>query len=182
MNDKKSQSVVIPVIVISVCLVAFVIPFLFSLGVDDTHDDVVLAPRFTATSTPLDRIFTQQAFADLFFTPTLPLLLTNTPLPTLTEQLVAAILITGPTSTFTPSITPSSTATRTPISIFPTRTQSNPNTPFPSATPTNPPPTSTATKPPPTNTPIVIITNTSSPIPPTETPEPPTPEPPTPEP
>lgn len=164
--EKKSQSLIIPVIVIGVCLIAFGIPLLFSVGVDDTHDDIVLAPRFTPTPTPLDRALTQQAFADLFFSPTAPLVLTNTPFSTSTAQLAAAILITGPTSSSTPTITASPTASRTPISIFPTRTQSDPNNPIP--TPTNLP-TNTATKIPPTNTPIVVVTNTSSPLPPTNT-------------
>ena len=66
METKRHQSYIIPLIVISVCLFAFGIPFLFSVGVDDTRDDIVLSPRFTTTPTPLDRILTQQAFGPFF--------------------------------------------------------------------------------------------------------------------
>lgn len=152
MIEKRQQSLVIPVVVILVSLLAFGIPLLV-LGTDNAHDDIVLSPRFSPTPTPLDRIFTQQAFAALFFTPTTTT--ANTPRPTLTEELVAAILLTGPTSAL-PTITPSPTATRTLISIFPTRTQSNSTPPSPSVTPTIPTPT---------NTPIPTSTNSVTPLP-----------------
>jgi hypothetical protein len=153
MEEKRQQSLVIPIIAIFVCLLAFGIPYLF-LGVEDTHADVVLVPRFTATPTPLDRILTQQAFAALFFSPTPPQILAE--VPTSTESLV--ILITGPTLTFTPTITPTVTTSRTPtpthtlIAVFPTRTQSG-GVASATSTPTNPRPTST---------PIVIATITST--------------------
>lgn len=177
MQRKRQQSLVIPFVVLGVCLFAFGIPYMFFMGVDDSRDDVVLAPRFTATPTPLDRIFTQQAFADLFFTDTATPVLLDTPVPTSTEALVISIPITGATATLT--VTPSRTPTRTLIAVFPTRTSSGGGgIIIPSATPTNPPPTNTATKLPPTitatkipptNTPIVVVTVTSSPVPPTET-------------
>ncbi len=184
MDKKKNQSLIIPFIVITVCLLAFGIPFLFSLRVDDSRDDLVVSPRSTPTSTPVDRVLTQQAFANLFATVVNPLVLILTPAPTSTETFVAAILITGPTATLSPTSTHSPTPTRTLFSLFPTRTQSEGGVGFPSAT---------ATRPPPTNTAIVVVTITSTPVspvpptdtpvpPPTATPEPPTPQPPTPEP
>lgn len=174
MQRKRQQSLVIPFVVLGVCLFAFGIPYLFFMKVDDSRDDIVLAPRFTATPTPLDRIFTQQAFADLFFTDTATPVLPDTPAPTSTEALVISIPITGATATHT--ATPSRTPTRTLIAVFPTRTSSGGGAIIiPSATPTNPPPTNTATKPPPTNTAIIVATITSTSVvqdPPTETPVP----------
>ena len=182
MQRKRQQSLVIPFVVLGVCLFAFGIPYLFFRGVDDSRDDIVLAPRFTPTPTPLDRILTQQAFADLFFTDTAMPILAGIPIPSSTEVLLVSIPITGATATYTPTVTPTRTPTRTLIPIFPTRTSSGGGGFIPSATPTSPPPTSTATKPPPTSTaskpsptstPIVVVTVTSSSIPPTETPIPP---------
>lgn len=174
MQRKRQQSLVIPFVVLGVCLFAFGIPYLFYVGVDDTRDDIVLAPRFTATPTPLDRIFTQQAFADLFFTDTAIPAVTKTPFPSSTEVVLVSIPITGATSTYTSTVTPSRTPTRTLIAVFPTRTSSGGGA-ISSATPTR--------LPPPTNTAIVIFTPTPTevtPDPPTETPVPqPTDPPPT---
>jgi hypothetical protein len=178
METKKSQSLVIPIVVVAVCLVAFGIPYLFFMGVDDSRDDIVLVPPFTATPTPLDRILTRQAFANLFFTPTKsPVIIADTAVPTSTEAFVG-ILITGATATNspTPSLSPTLTATRTLVSFFPTRTQSGGGNPLPSSTSTNPsPPTATAIIIEPiTSTPTAPEPPTETPVPePTDTPEPP---------
>jgi hypothetical protein len=84
MQTQRQQGFAIPVVVMFVCLLAFGIPYLVSGG-RDPHADVVLAPRQSPTPTPLDRILTQQAFANLFFTPT--------------SDSFFKILVTGPSAT-----------------------------------------------------------------------------------
>lgn len=204
MDNKKNRSLVVPLVVISICLLAFGIPFLFSMGSDQSHDDIVLSPRFTPTPTPLDRVLTQQAFANLFFTPTNSQIFLGVFQATSTESFVLSIPITGPTLSFTPTFTPASpTATRWFVFGFPTPTRTNgvfvrptQTSLPPTSTPTRPSPTNTftPTKPSPTNTstPIIIASSTSSPtssptstnspepsptntsVPPTNTPVPPT--------
>ena len=198
MDDKKNRSLIVPLIVISICLLAFGIPFLFFNGVDQSRDDIVLLPRYTPTPTPLDRVLTQQAFANLFFTPTNSQNLLGAGQATSTESFVLSIPITGLTAThtYTPTVAPlSPTATRWYSFLFPTPTRTSGvfirptrTSPPPTFTPTKPSPTNskTPTQPSPTstNTPVtptltstpVPPTNTNTPIPPTltNTPVPPT--------
>lgn len=184
MQSQRQQGFAIPVVVIFICLLAFGIPYLVSGG-RDAHSDVVLVPRQSPTPTPLDRILTQQAFANLFFTPTsdsfFKILVTG---PSATPGLGSPTPVDGfasPTSAVVPPIyafftrvsdggnsfsSPTSPPTLTPL---PTRTPIPTNTPVPTNTPI---PTAT-NSPVPTNTAAPTVTYTSAPtdtnVPPTST-------------
>lgn len=170
MQTQRQQGFAIPVVVMFVCLLAFGIPYLVAGG-RDAHSDVVLAPRQSPTPTPLDRILTQQAFANLFITPT--------------SDSFFKILVTGPSVTpGAGSLTPASgfasptPAVVPPIFAFLTRVSNGGGL---LESPTSQPPTSTSfpTKTPfPTNTLVPtntqVPTATNSPVPtstaaPTET-------------
>ncbi len=187
MQTQRQQGFVIPVVVIFVCLLAFGIPYLVAGG-RDTYSDVVLVPRLSPTPTPLDRILTQQAFANLFFTPTNEpfLVFGNQPSPT-TDF---GILVTGNTVTPAGSVTPTNTVAPffdllTRVSggggLFPSPTSSI--TPSPIPTNTDIPTVTKSATPLPTNTPVPTETDTplptdtdiptNSPVP-SDTAEPPT--------
>lgn len=162
MESKRNHSLVIPIMVIGVCLFAFGIPFLFSKQNNNAPDDIVLMPRSSATPTPQDRALTQQAFALLFFTPTVAPVLQNNSLPTPTEPLTAAFLNTSPTSAFTPTLAPTSTATREPIIVTVTRTRSRFDPPPPPSTAI---PTATRTATPIPTTVVPTVTRSATPLP-----------------
>lgn len=156
MQTQRQQGFAIPIVVIFVCLLAFGIPYLVAGG-RDTHSDVVLVARQSPTPTPLDRLLTQQAFANLFFTPT--------------SDSIFKILVTGPSATpGTGSPTPangvgsSTPAVVAPIFAFLTRVSDGGG--FfenPTSAPTLPP---LSTKTPlPTNTLNPTAVNTSTPAP-----------------
>lgn len=162
MQTQRQQGFAIPVVVMFVCLLAFGIPYLVSGG-RDAHSDVVLAPRQSPTPTPVDRILTQQAFANLFFTPT--------------SDSFFKILVTGPSATpgagsptpangsssSTPAVVPPIFAFLTRVSdgggIFENPTNAPTLPPLPTKTPI---PTNTLV---PTNTQIPTATISSTPAP-----------------
>lgn len=187
MQTQRQQGFAIPVVVMFVCLLAFGIPYLVSGG-REAHSDVVLVPRQSPTPTPVDRILTQQAFANLFFTPT--------------SDSFFKILVTGPSATPgagsptpangfaspTPAVVPPIFAFLTRVSdgggffesptSLPTLTPLPTKTPIPTNTPvpTNTQIPTTTNSPVPTNTPAPTETYTPAPtetdIPPTNTPIP----------
>ncbi len=183
MQTQRQQGFAIPIVVMFVCLLAFGIPYLVSGG-RDAHSDVVLVPRQSPTPTPVDRILTQQAFANLFFTPT--------------SDSFFKILVTGPSATPgagsptpangfaspTPAVVPPIFAFLTRVSdgggffesptSLPTFTPLPTKTPIPTNTlvPTNTQIPTTTNSPVPTNTAVPTVTYTSAP---TDTNVPPTP-------
>ncbi len=69
-NVKMSSTIFLAVF--GTVVLAFGLPFMLIGSPPERHDDIIFTPQFTATPTPLDRVLTQSAFAQLFFTPTNP--------------------------------------------------------------------------------------------------------------
>jgi hypothetical protein len=144
----KAQGAIVVLVFIGVCILAFSLPVLIAGGRPDTHADIVLMPRHTATATPLDRALTQEAFALLFFTPTTSSLiipvsggdtLSASFTPTITITSLAAISgSVSPTLSSTPTSRPLFFATSTAgggiISSSPTSTRTRTPTPRPTFT------------------------------------------------
>lgn len=129
----KAQGAIVVLVIIGACILAFNLPVMLAGGRPDTHDDIILLPRHTATSTPLDRALTQEAFALLFFTPTSSLIIPISGGETLVPSLTSTYTLTSIVSSGSPTPTLSFTPTSRSI-FFPTATIADGNGPLPTST------------------------------------------------